>query len=179
MYIFNICTSILLRITNLAGKICRQNPNAHFMSTNISKNRTVYEIQCKNIVRAGHATYDNMGHVQCMLDTSGYKHALRMCNNYCFSTAIMVARTRLYVTLNHMTCFVYINNWPSGHNNCSCSQRKTTLRDSEWGWTTIIVCSSLINNYMFNISINLSNFLSSTIFPYINWLFANSNYLKQ
>ena len=108
MYIFNISTSILLRLTNIAGKICRENPNAHFMSKNFSKNRTVYEITCKNIVRAEHATYDNMGHVRCMLGTSGYKHTLRICNNYCFSTAKMVARTRLYVTLYHMACFVYI-----------------------------------------------------------------------
>jgi len=28
---------------------------------------------------------------------AGYKYTLRMCNTYCFSTATMVARTRLNV----------------------------------------------------------------------------------
>jgi hypothetical protein len=45
--------------------------------------------------RAGHATDDNLAHAHCMLGTSGYTHALGICNNYCFSTEIMVARTRL------------------------------------------------------------------------------------
>jgi hypothetical protein len=88
---FNTSTSVLLRIANLADKICRENQNAHFMSKNFSIHHTVYEIKCKNIVRAGHATYGDMGHVQCILDTSGYTNALRVCKNYCFSTATMVA----------------------------------------------------------------------------------------
>jgi hypothetical protein len=60
--------------------------------------------------------------VQCILDTSGYTNALRVCKNYCFSTATMVAWTRLIVTLYHMACFICTNNWPSGHKNCPCSQ---------------------------------------------------------
>ena len=40
-----------------------------------------------------------MAHAHYMLDTYGYKHALTICNTYCFSTATMVARTRLIVTL--------------------------------------------------------------------------------
>ena len=79
------------------------------MNKNVSKNRAFYEITFKNIVRAGHAAYENMGHVQCMLATSGYKHALRICN-YCFSTAKTVTRMRPYVTLYHTACFVYSNN---------------------------------------------------------------------
>ena len=48
---------------------------------------------------AGQATYDNMAHEYCMLDTYGYKHTLRICNSYCISTAILVTRTRLNVKL--------------------------------------------------------------------------------
>ena len=48
---------------------------------------------------AGQATYENMAHVHCRLDTYGYKNTLRTCNNYCFSTASMVTRTRMNVTL--------------------------------------------------------------------------------
>ena len=49
--------------------------------------------------RVGHAIDDNMAHKHFMLDTQGYKHTLRTCNTYCFSTATMVARKRLDVTL--------------------------------------------------------------------------------
>ena len=34
-----------------------------------------------------------------MLDTQSYKHTLKICNKYCFSTTTVVARTRLN-TLN-------------------------------------------------------------------------------
>jgi len=34
-----------------------------------------------------------------MLDAKGYNHTLRICNINCFSSATMVARTRLKVTL--------------------------------------------------------------------------------
>ena len=53
--------------------------------------------------RAGKATDDNMAHAHCMLDTQGYKHTLRICNAYCFSTTTMVPRTRLYVTSRYVT----------------------------------------------------------------------------
>ena len=44
-------------------------------------------------------------HAYCMLDTKGYKHTHTICNTYCFSTAAMVARTRLSVTL-YVHCLV-------------------------------------------------------------------------
>jgi len=53
----------------------------------------------KNIVEPVHVTDDNMAHAHCMLETEGYKHTLGMYNTYCFSTATMVARTLLIVTL--------------------------------------------------------------------------------
>jgi hypothetical protein len=49
--------------------------------------------------RAGQATDDNMAHAHCMVDTEDYKHTLRICNTYCFTTETVVARTRLSVTL--------------------------------------------------------------------------------
>ena len=36
-----------------------------------------------------------MAHAHCMLDTLGYKHTLRICTTYCYSTATMVARKYL------------------------------------------------------------------------------------
>jgi hypothetical protein len=56
---------------------------------------TMCEVMWKKICRAGQVTHDNFMHAHCMVDTWRYKHILRRCNYYCFSTAIMVARTRL------------------------------------------------------------------------------------
>jgi len=39
-----------------------------------------------------------MAHVLCVLNNWGYRHTLRICNTYCFSTATMVAWTRLDIT---------------------------------------------------------------------------------
>jgi hypothetical protein len=47
---------------------------------------------------ATQATDGNTAHALCMLDNYGYRHTLRICNNYCFSPAIMVAQTHLNVT---------------------------------------------------------------------------------
>jgi hypothetical protein len=45
-----------------------------------------------------------MAHAHCMLDTQGYRHTLRVCNTYWFSTAAMVARALLNVTLYYTAC---------------------------------------------------------------------------
>jgi hypothetical protein len=49
--------------------------------------------------RPGQAIDDNMAHAPYMMDNQGYKHTLRICNTYWFSTATTVAPTRLNVTL--------------------------------------------------------------------------------
>ena len=46
------------------------------------------------------AADDSMTHAHCILDTKGYKYTISICNVHYFSTATMVARTRLNVTLN-------------------------------------------------------------------------------
>jgi len=59
------------------------------------------------------ATDDNVAHAHFMLDTQGYKHTLRICNSYCFSTATMVAHecaSMLCYTHNitlHVLCLSY------------------------------------------------------------------------
>ena len=58
--------------------------------------------------RAGQATDENMAHVHCMLDIKGYHNTLIMCNSYCFSTATIVAGTRLDVALYYIACLVVI-----------------------------------------------------------------------
>jgi hypothetical protein len=64
----------------------------------------VYEIMWKNTVEPGRPE-DNTTPAHCMLDTLGYKYTLRICNTYCFSTATLVTRPRLNVTLYlHCLC---------------------------------------------------------------------------
>jgi hypothetical protein len=52
-----------------------------------------------------------MAHVHCMLVTQVYKHTLRICNNYCFSTAATVEQRLLNVTLyiNCMSCYLIMD----------------------------------------------------------------------
>ena len=48
---------------------------------------------------ADHRCHYNTRHAFFMLDTYGYKHTLRICNTHSFSTATLVARKHLTVTL--------------------------------------------------------------------------------
>jgi len=65
--------------------------------------------RCGNNCRAGQATDDNMAHTRCILDTYVHKHTLRICDTFCFSTATLVTRRLLNVTLHvqHVGCLVY------------------------------------------------------------------------
>ena len=49
--------------------------------------------------RTEQVTDKNKAHECCMMDVLGYKHILRIYDIYCFSTATMIARTHLNVTL--------------------------------------------------------------------------------
>jgi len=90
---------ILLRIRNISDKICREIKTHISCSINVFfGNRNVCEIMWKNIAEPERAT-DNTSHAHCVPDKWVYRHALRICNTYCFSTATMVMRTRL--------CYVY------------------------------------------------------------------------
>jgi hypothetical protein len=63
----------------------------------------------EKVGRAGQATDNNTAHAHCRLNTKGYKHTIRISNIYCFSTAKIIARARLSVTLyvNCMSCNFY------------------------------------------------------------------------
>jgi len=61
----------------------------------------------EKLCRVGQVTDGNMAHAHCMLDTQGYKRTLRIRNTFCFSTATMVARRRLSVTLYIHCLFCY------------------------------------------------------------------------
>jgi hypothetical protein len=91
---------------NISDKSCIENQNTHFILKNFfPENHAFYEIMWKKYYRAGKAIADNMAQAHCMLDTYGYKHALRICNTYCFSTLKMVT---LYVFLFLMEISLYL-----------------------------------------------------------------------
>jgi hypothetical protein len=89
---------------NSSGKSCRDNQNTRFKINNMFFLRKSCRSWDKvGNCRAGLATDEQMAHAHCMLDTYGYEYTLRMCNTYWFSTAAMVTRMRLSVTL-HVHC---------------------------------------------------------------------------
>jgi hypothetical protein len=60
------------------------------------ENRVVYEIMWKNMTEPESTQIQSStARSHFMLDNYDHKHALRICNNYCFSTTTVIARTRL------------------------------------------------------------------------------------
>jgi hypothetical protein len=69
-----------------------------------------------------------------MCISCGYRHTLRICNNYCFSTATMVTRTASMLRYTYITWQVC---YPSvvGYNYVSLKLRPLT--DDRWQWWRI------------------------------------------
>jgi hypothetical protein len=96
---------------NISERICRENQNTHFIFNNFFffENRAFYGIMWKNIVEpAGH----RLQYGACALH-DGYLRLQTNSQNidtYCFSTAEMVTRARLSVTLyaHCLSCLVVL-----------------------------------------------------------------------
>jgi hypothetical protein len=108
MYVFIISRSTLLRIRNVSGKRFRENKTQTLFSTTFFRKSCRLWDNVKEYCTAEHATDGNMVHTHCMVDTWGYNHTYRIRNTYWFSTTIMVARTRLHVTL-YVPCLSCFN----------------------------------------------------------------------
>jgi hypothetical protein len=80
--------------------------------------------------RGGQATYENMAHKHCVMDTKVYKHTLKMCNNSWCPTATMVARKRLGIMVN-VHCLLY---------DCFSSE-KLSLNEMKWN-AVLLRCDS-------------------------------------
>ena len=93
-----ISRSVLLRMRTVSDKSCRKTRNTHFVVNNsFFENRTVYEIKWKNVV----------GRVRPQMTKWHMLHTHTQVVSYsCFSTATMVAKTRLSVTLyvHYLSC---------------------------------------------------------------------------
>ena len=87
---------------------CRQTWNTHFMSNNFfpPENWVVYKTMWKNFVERGRPqmTIWRM-RIACWIP-NGYKCTYRLCNTHCSSTATVVERTRLNITLRTLPVFL-------------------------------------------------------------------------
>jgi hypothetical protein len=90
--------SVLIRMRNVSEKSCRENQNTNFMLLLFFVNHAVYEIKWKHIVQP-----DRLQMIIRRICIAFWipkaTNTLRISNAHCFSTATMVARTRLIVTL--------------------------------------------------------------------------------
>ena len=80
-------------------KVVEETKTHIFCSVTFYRKSAAYEIMWINTVQPGRPHY-NTAYAPWMLDNWDYKHALRLCNTYCFSSATVVTRTRLSVMLN-------------------------------------------------------------------------------
>jgi hypothetical protein len=68
------------------------------------ENRTLYEIIYKNMVEPDRP----QAHALCMPDKEGYRHALRICNNYCFSMATAARERASILRYTYIVCLIYL-----------------------------------------------------------------------
>jgi hypothetical protein len=104
LHVYDISLSSF-RMRDVSDKSCRENKNVHSITFPPRKSWRLWD----NVEKCGgvrEATNDNMAHARCMLDKQGYARAhtqtyihRERSNTYCFSTATMVSRTRLNITL--------------------------------------------------------------------------------
>jgi len=102
---FSSHLSFLLRMRNVSDKSCKENQNILSSVTFFfSKTRAVYEIMWKNIVERGRPQMKIWQKcIACRIPKATNTHKLMLSNNHCLSTATIIARTRLSVTL-HVHC---------------------------------------------------------------------------
>jgi len=96
MYVHDRSRWIHLRKINVSGKSCRENQFTHFMFNNFFPPKKFCHLwdNVEKYCRAGQATDDKIVHALCTLDNYGYRHTFRICNTYCFSSAMMVTGSR-------------------------------------------------------------------------------------
>jgi len=100
IYIFIISRLFLLRTRNVSDKVVEK-IQTHFVFT-FFENHSIYEKMWKNSVERGRPCALHAGYLKLQI------HILSLCNSHCFSTATMVARTLLNITLCIHWLFLYI-----------------------------------------------------------------------
>ena len=87
------------RMRNISDKGCIENQNTLFAHNYfLLKSYRLWDNVGEHC-RAWQGTDEKTEHAHCVLDTWGYKQTLRICNKYWFSTATLIKRARLNITL--------------------------------------------------------------------------------
>ena len=95
-----ISRPVLLRMRNISEKICRENQNTHFVFRNIFRKSCCLLGNVKKYGKTRQATDDNtIRRTRLACRVTKATDTCSECYTYCFCTAIMIARTRLRVTL--------------------------------------------------------------------------------
>ena len=136
-----ISRSFLLRMRNVSDKICSKNQNTLFTFSNFFFRKSSRSWQnVEKYFRAGQATDGNMAHAHCMLDTYGYKHTLRVCITYCFSTAQCLYERTL------MLRYMYIPVLLGFKSSDGITIHMTSFPTSDWKLNTPLTVKRRIQN---------------------------------
>jgi hypothetical protein len=100
--------SRVLRMRNFSDRICTETQNTHFMSNNFFF-LIVSFVRCAKIFysRPDHRWQYNNGHEHAHYILK--KHALNICNNYCFSTSAVVAQRASILRYTCIACLVDVH----------------------------------------------------------------------
>ena len=105
--------------------------------------------------------HDNVVEAHCRPNTYGYKHKLRICNSYCFSTATTVAQMRLNIVL-------YIQR-PSCSNTFTRQLHEATIFASSClsvhlsAWNTATLTRQCLLNLIFVIFAEICQHISALV----------------
>ena len=102
-----IFLSVILRVRNVLEKCYRENSNTHFMLSNGFSKVLSFLRKCRRILYS--QTSHRWQYRACVLHAiyqSLHTHTLRICKTYCFSTATMIERKSINVTL-YISCLYY------------------------------------------------------------------------
>ena len=93
------CCTINTRVSTWDWTSCKENQRKHLFPVIFSRKSYRLWEKVEKYCRTEQVTDENKAHELCIMGVLGYKHILRICDIYCFSTATMIARTHLNVTL--------------------------------------------------------------------------------
>jgi hypothetical protein len=93
-------------------KVIEKIKNTHFMFSKLFfEILVVYEIMWKNNAEPGRQQMTILSMRKACWILKPIKHTITVCNTYCFSTAIMIERKQLKVTLHKLSCFSFLHSW--------------------------------------------------------------------
>jgi hypothetical protein len=125
---------ILVRMRSFSEVICGKNQNTRFVFDFFRKSYLLWDNLEKIWYSQTSYRWHNTAHAPFNLDTYSYKHTLRICHIHCFSTAKVVMRTRLDITLLRTFAYLVVL--------CGVERvewRLTVLYQVGWSWKYCLI----------------------------------------